>query len=82
MEILLIALIISLSNIICVIIGIKAGNGVNIKVPNPVEKVKEYKENKEAQYEEKQKQQALETMMHNIEVYDGTSMGQQDIDKY
>lgn len=79
---LLIALIISLSNIICVIIGIKAGNGVNIKVPNPVEKAKEHKKKKEARYEEEQKQKALETMLHNIDVYDGTEMGQKDIDEY
>lgn len=82
MEMLLAALVISLSNIACVIIGIKAGRGKEIKISSPVEIIKEHKENKEAQYEEKQKQKALETMLHNIDVYDGTSMGQQNIDEY
>ena len=79
MELLLVALIISLSNIACVIIGIKAGCGKDIKISSPVEIIKEHKENKEAQFEEKQKQQAIATMLHNIDVYDCTGAGQQDI---
>lgn len=82
MEMLLMALVISLSNIACLIIGIKIGKGREIKISNPVEMVKEHKENKETQREEKQKQKALETMLYNIDIYDGTEMGQQDIEKY
>ncbi len=82
MEMLLFAMVISLSNIACLIVGIKIGNGKEIKISNPVEKVREHKENKEALQEEKQKQKALETMLYNIEIYDGTEMGQQDIEKY
>lgn len=82
MELLLVALIISFSNIACIIIGIKAGRGKDIKISSPVEIIKEHKENKEAQFEERQKQQALETMLYNIEVYDGTEIGQRDIGEY
>lgn len=82
MELLLVALMMSLSNIACLIIGIKAGRGKEIKISSPVGIMKEHKENKEAQFEEKQKQKALETMLYNIEVYDGTEMGQRDIGEY
>lgn len=82
MEMLLIALIISCSNIACLIIGLKIRDGKEIKISSPVEMIKEHKENKEVQQEEKQKQEALETMLYNIERYDGTEDGQLDIKKY
>lgn len=44
--------------------------------------VKEHKENKETCLEEKQKQKALETMLYNIDIYDGTEMGQKNIERY
>lgn len=82
METLLIALIISFSNIACLIIGLKIRDGKEIKISSPVEMIKEHKENKETRQEEKQKQEALETMLYNIERYDGTEEGQLDIKKY
>lgn len=82
MEILLIALIISFSNIACLIMGLKIRDCKEIKISNPVEMIKEHKENKEIQQEEHQKQKALETMLYNIEIYDGTEEGQRDIEKY
>ena len=82
MEMLLVALIISLSNIACLIIGLKIRDGKEIKISSPVEMIKEHKENKETLQEEKQKQEALETMLYNIERYDGTEEGQLDIKKY
>lgn len=82
METLLIALIISFSNIACLIIGLKIKDGKKIKISSPVEMVKEHKENKETRQEEKQKQKALETMLYNIDIYDGTEFGQKDIERY
>lgn len=68
-------------NIICFYLGARVGQktskGEEIKLPevNPAKKYKEYKENKEEQYEKRK----LEIIMQNIERYDGTSMGQQDV---
>lgn len=68
-------------NIICFYLGARVGQktskGEEIKLPevNPAKKFKEYKENKEEQYEKRK----LEIIMQNIERYDGTSMGQQDV---
>ena len=82
MEMLLIALIFSFSNIACLIIGLRIRDGKEIKISSPVEMIKEYKENKETQQEEEQKQKALETMLYNIDRYDGTEEGQREIERY
>ena len=66
---------------ICFLIGAKVGQKVNkgedIKMPsvNPIKAIKEHKENKQAEME----QNKLETIMRNIERYDGTSRGQEDV---
>lgn len=79
---LLIALIISFSNIACLIIGLKIRDDKKIKISSPVEMIKEHKENKEIKHEEQQKQKALETMLYNIDRYDGTEEGQREIERY
>lgn len=79
MEQLLLVAVICLSNVACLIAGAKIGQkayrGEEIKLPNPVEKVQTFKEKQEYRKE----QEALDTMLHNINVYDGTSLGQKDI---
>lgn len=79
MDVLLLVVFICLTNVVCLIagatIGMKASRGEEIKVPNPVEKVKSFKETQEY----KKEQEALDTMMYNIDVYDGTGLGQKDI---
>lgn len=79
-ELLLLAFV-CLSNIACFIVGAKVGQkehpAEGIKPVIPVEKVK-VKSFKESQ-EVKKQQEAVEDMLHNIEVYDGTSLGQRDI---
>ena len=79
MEQLLLVVFICLSNIACLIVGIKVGQkayrGEDIRLPNPVEKVQSFKDSQEY----KKEQEALDTMLHNINVYDGTSLGQKDI---
>lgn len=52
-------------------------NGKEIEAPelNPMEKYREYREKKEEEKERKR----LETILSNIESYDGTGAGQKDI---
>lgn len=81
MDVLLLVCVICLSNIVCLTVGAKIGQkvskGEEIKIPNPVEKVQSFKETQER----KKEQEALDTMMYNIDVYDGTGLGQRDIGK-
>ena len=82
MEIVLTALIISLSNIACMLIGFKFSNGKEVNVTNPIVKLREHKTSKEARYEEEKKQMEIETNLHNIDVYDGTELGQKSFVEY
>ena len=65
----------------CFLIGAKVGQtvskGEEIKVPevNPMKLYREHQDRKAADKE----QEKLDALMHNIEVYDGTSAGQQEI---
>lgn len=82
MEILLL-LIFSISNTACFCIGAKVGQKVNkdepIELPkiNPVEAIREHKSRQKAEKE----QNRIETILHNIEVYDGSSNGQREVPK-
>jgi hypothetical protein len=71
-----------IQNILCIIIGIKVGLALNtnkVELPkvelNPVKVVKEHKANKEAKLE----RDKIETILANIENYDGTSNNQEDV---
>lgn len=59
------------------VIGQKASNGEDIELPsvNPIRAIKELNENKQAEME----QDKLETILRNIERYDGTGRGQEDV---
>ena len=65
----------------CFIVGAKVGQtvskGETIETPtvNPMKLYKEREAKKEAQME----QNRIETIMQNIEKYDGTSRGQEDV---
>lgn len=67
--------------IVCFIIGAKVGQtvskGEDIKLPsvNPVKIHREHEARREAQRE----QERIDTIMQNIERYDGTSIGQKDV---
>jgi hypothetical protein len=80
MELLTIVAV-SLLNIICfitgAIVGQKVVKGEKIELPklNPMEVYKEHQEKKEAAKE----MDKLETILRNIERYDGTSRGQEDV---
>lgn len=80
MEIALV-FVVGAMNIACFIIGAKVGQtvskGEEIKTPtvNPLKAYKEHEAKKEAQME----QSRIDTIMRNIEGYDGTGRGQEDV---
>lgn len=80
MELLLMA-ILSLSNIACFLIGAKVGQkvvkGEEVKLPtvNPMEAYREHQERKEAE----RVQEKVEAIMRNIDNYDGTAHGQEEV---
>lgn len=63
----------------CFLIGAKVGQAVakgeKVELPTPAKAVQEHRERKEAQIE----QNRLETIMRNIENYDGTPYGQKEV---
>ena len=80
MEILL-ALVVGTLCIVCFFVGARIGQKVNneekLEVPslNPMQAIREAKDRKEARRE----QSMLDTIMQNIEAYDGTGAGQKDV---
>lgn len=80
MEVLLL-LVMGAVNIACFVIGAKVGQkvtkGEDIELPkvNPLELAREHQEKRAAQ-EERSK---VETILRNIENYDGTGYGQEDV---
>ena len=68
-------------NVLCFVVGARVGQKVSkdeeIKLPslNPVEVVKGHREKSKAQAE----QERIETIMQNIETYNGTSAGQREV---
>lgn len=83
MDILLV-IVISLSNIICLIIGAKVGQtvskGETIEVPT-INPIKAYNEHLDKREQEKE-QKIYDALLHNVDMYDGTSNGQKDIPKW
>ena len=67
--------------IVCFFVGAKVGqkvvNGEPIELPtlNPMDAIRDREEKKEA----KKEQQKIEAIMRNIERYNGSSLGQEDI---
>ena len=78
----LIYAVIGLLNIVCFVIGAKVGQtivkGEKVELPkikNPLQAVRETRAKKEAERE----QDKLNTVLRNIERYDGTSRGQEEV---
>ena len=80
MEILLI-LITGTLCVVCFLIGAKVGQtvarGEEVKLPtlNPIEVIRERKDKKEAEWE----QDRINTILQNVESYDGTANGQKEV---
>lgn len=66
-------------NIACFLIGVKAGRREEIKADlsklNPVNIYHEHREKEEARAE----RDKVETILRNLDRYDGTGMGQEDV---
>ena len=81
MELVLLALVVSIGNILCFFYGArisqKMANKEEIKLPsiNPIEKAKQFKISKEYQ-EEIDK---CNKVMNNIDAYNGTSDNQEEV---
>lgn len=58
-------------------VGQKVVKGEDIKLPtiNPVEMYREHEERREA----RKKQEQIDTVLANIDVYNGTPLGQKDV---
>lgn len=80
MEVVLMA-VMAAANIICFLIGAKVGQAVSkgekVEMPsvNPLKTVREREEKKQAEME----QNRIDTILRNIEAYDGTGHGQEDV---
>lgn len=70
-------------NILCFMIGAKVGQSVakgeKVEMPNlnPLKVAQEFQAKKDAEHT----QSKVDTIMHNIEVYDGTAYGQKEVPK-
>lgn len=84
MEILLV-LVVGTLCIVCFFVGAKVGQtvsrGETVEVPelNPVKVMRENRERKLAEEEQRKEQTRMEIIMQNIESYDGTGLGQKDV---
>lgn len=80
-ENILMILILGTLNIVCFFVGAKIGQkvvrGESVEMPsvNPIKAIREHNEKKSAEIE----QDKLDKIMRNIERYDGTSKGQEDV---
>ena len=81
MEIILTILVVGTLNVACFFVGAKVGQkvvkGEQIELPslNPMTAYREAQDRKQAEREAEK----LDTIMQNIETYDGTSAGQKDV---
>ena len=79
-ESLILIISVGLMNVLCFLIGAKTGQkaskGEDITLPkiNPIEAVRTHEENKQ----QKKEEDNFNTMLENIEAYDGTGIGQKD----
>ena len=84
METVLIVLAVGTLNIVCFFIGVKAGKREEIKAPevkdlNPIKKIQEIQIKKEEAKEAELERQKIETILENIDNYNGTAEGQKDV---
>lgn len=76
-------IVVVISNTISLVVGAKIGQsaiqGKEIKLPNPITRVKETIDEFRDEREQEEEQERIKTMLENIDVYDGTGLGQKDI---
>lgn len=75
--------LVGIQNLVCVIIGLKIGlalnKGESFSLPNPIEKYEERQAKKQAKKEAKAELDKIDTILRNIDTYDGTGFGQMDV---
>ena len=85
METILVMIVTSALNIVCFLIGVntvqkvKEDKTVELPTFNPLKVIREHQEHIEQKREQKKEQEKLETIMKNIESYDGTGNNQYDV---
>ena len=80
LEILLFMAFNLLSVVIGIVLGQKLSKGREIKL-NPVKAIKEEIKESKVSREENLKKRRIDTMLQNIDSYDGTGLGQKQIPK-
>lgn len=81
METIILIALVGALNVVCFFIGAKVGQKVvkgeevKLDIPKPIEAIREHNDKKAAEKE----QDRIETIMRNIERYDGTSSGQEEV---
>lgn len=82
METVLIIASIGIMNILCFFIGARVGQKVirqeKIEL-NPIKAINKAKEENREKKEKELEDEYIKTIMHNIDNYNGTSLGQKDI---
>lgn len=85
MDILMI-LVVGTLNLACFFVGAKVGQtvskGKDIEVVTPVEYLKRVQQQNIDRKEQEREQKRLDTILHNIENYDGTGNGQEDVPRW
>ena len=72
--------VIGVQNLICLAIGLMIGMRLSKgETLNPIEAIKEHKAKAEAKREAKEEQNMIDTILRNIDNYDGTGFGQMDV---
>ena len=75
--------LVGMQNLICVIIGLKIGlalnKGESFSLPNPIKEYAEQQAKRQAKKEAKLEQDRVETILKNVENYDGTGFGQLEV---
>lgn len=78
MEVLLL-LVMFIANVACFIVGAKVGQkvvkGEPVELPNPIKAIEKHQAEKEAKYEQSRK----DIILRNIDNYDGTEYGQEEV---
>jgi hypothetical protein len=85
METVLVSAVTGVLCVVCFILGVKTAQKVNnnekVEVPNlnPFKAIKEHEIKKQAEMKAEMEQDKFDTIMRNIECYDGTGKGQEDV---
>lgn len=80
MNELILIIVVGIMNILCFYFGAKIGQKVVNKeeikiIPNPVQTYQKH----QAKLEEEKEAEIMDTILENIDAYDGTGIGQKDI---